>query len=90
MLWISEGWRLLLEGNGAFFLHEIAFGDIFFFDLVELVNVFLHICLEDHEIVDEVLVVTPKVLCVSIVLDETEFFLAVVVEYDPALFSLQC
>lgn len=90
MLRRSDDCRLLRGRNGAFFLHEVALGDVFFFDLVKLVDVFFHIGFEYHEVVDEILVITPQALCVSIVLDETEFFFAVMMEYDTALLGLQC
>lgn len=73
---------LLWGRKGTFLLHEITFRDIFFLNLIELVDVFFDVCLENHEIVDKILMITPNALCISIVLNQTKFLFGVVMKYD--------
>lgn len=81
----SCSWR---DDIWVLFLHYIALGDIFFLDILQLVDVLLDVCSKDHEIIDEVCMGAPDILSITVILNQAVLFFRVVMKYDSALLCL--
>ena len=94
---IDDCWRSGVRDNGwkrsrlriGLLFHDIFLGVVFLFDFLELVDIFLYVGFEDHEITDEIVVVVPKSVEVAVVLEKTEFLFGCVMEDYSAIFGLK-
>ena len=69
-----------------FLFHDIFFIYIFLFYFFKLINIFLNVGFKNHHIIDKIRVIFPKGLKVSVILDETKFFLRIIMKNYLTLF----
>lgn len=86
--WYVRGNDLCGNYDGWLFSYDLFFGEIIRQSLLKLVNILLDVSSEDEKISYKISIATPYELGVSIVKNAAVLFFEVVVEEDPALFSM--